>query len=84
MQTLFYQTKQLIEENEELQAQMSVAGPSQSRHTQSQQTTSRQIVETSYPEGTKFSYGSYSRQSKEESSSDRQMQLDEGINSTRV
>ena len=35
MQALLYQMKQLRKENEELQAQMSIVGPSQSWHTQS-------------------------------------------------
>ena len=37
MHSLLLQTKRLKQENEELQAQMSASGPSQSRHPQSQQ-----------------------------------------------
>ena len=54
---------------------MLVAGLSQSQHAQSRPTTLRQTIEASYPEGINFSFGTYSRQSKEESSPDRQMQL---------
>ncbi|KAL6313391.1 hypothetical protein AAG906_001103 [Vitis piasezkii] len=43
------------------------------RHAQSRPTTLRQTIEASYPEGINFSFGSYSRQSKEESSPDRQI-----------
>ena len=61
MQALLHQMKRLRKENEELQAQMSTVGPSQSWHTQSRQTASRQTIEASFPEGIEFSFGSYSR-----------------------
>ena len=70
--TLFCQRKQLREENEELWAQMSATGPSQSQHTQSWHMTSRWTIEASYLGSIEFSPGSYSRQSRKESSSDRQ------------
>lgn len=63
---------------------MLVVGLFQSLHNQSQHTTSRRTTEASYPGDTKFSSGSYSRQFREESSSDRQMQSDEGTTSTHV
>ena len=47
-----------------VEAQMSIMGPSQSRHTQSRQTASRRTVEAYFFRGTEFSSGSYSRQSK--------------------
>ena len=55
MHSLLLQTKRLKQENEELQAQMSTSGPSQSRHPQSQQIGSRQIDEASFPRNTEFS-----------------------------
>ena len=65
MQSLLYQMKRLKQENEELQAQMSASGPSQSRHPQSQQTTSRRIDEAYFLRNTEFSSSSYTRRSKE-------------------
>ena len=57
-------------------------GLSQSKYTQSWQTTLRQTVETSFLRGTKLSSDSYSRRSKEEPLLACQTQSDKGISST--
>ena len=75
--------KRLKQENEELWAQMSVSGTSQSWHPQSQQTTWRRIDEASFPENTEFSSG-YMRRYEEEVSLAHQTQLNEGIDSTQT
>ena len=49
MQALLYQMKRQRKKNEELQAQMSIVGPSQSWHTQSRKIASRKTIEASSP-----------------------------------
>ena len=82
MQSLLHQMRQLKEENEELQAQMSSLGSSQSRQPQSQWTASRRTDEI--PRNTEFLSGSRTTWYEEELSPARQVQLDKGTDSTRV
>ena len=79
MQTLLRQMERWREENEELRAQISTVGPSQSP-----KKTLRRTVEASFLKGIEFSSGSYSRQPEEEPSLAHQMQLDEDTSSTRA
>ena len=84
MQYLLCQTRRLKEENEELRAQMSSLGPSQSRQPQSQRTASRRTDEASFPGNAEFPSSSHTTQYEEEFLLARQVQLDEGTDSTRV
>ena len=63
---------------------MSASDPSKSRHPQSQQIASRWTDKAFFLGNIEFSFGSYTTQSEEELSPARQMQLDEGTDSTQT
>ena len=70
--------------NEELRAQMSIVGSSQSQHTQSRQIASWWTIGASFLRDTKFFFSSYSRRSKEEPLSAHQTQSDEDTSFTQA
>ena len=83
MQSLIRQTRRLKEENEELCAQMSSAGPSQSRQPRSQQITLKCTNEASFLRNAEFPLAHMMR-SEEEFSPNHEVQLDEIFDSTQV
>ncbi|RVW60189.1 hypothetical protein CK203_088214 [Vitis vinifera] len=65
------EARRLKEENEELRAQMSLVGPSQSRQTRSHRIASRRTNEASFPRNETFPFGSHTTGSEEELSPTR-------------
>ena len=84
IQSLLHQTRWLKKENEELCAQMSLAGLSKSQQPQTQRTTSRRTDKASFLGNVKFPFRSHTTRSDEEFLPAHQVQLDEGIDSTQV